>query len=682
MKQTTDIALSVVIVNYNVRYFLEQALLAVRKAATGLPIEVFVVDNNSVDDSVQMVKDKFPEVKLIANTSNPGFSIANNQAIRESSGKYVLLLNPDTVVEEDTFRICLEFMDQHPDAGGLGVKMIDGSGKFLPESKRGFPNFFVAFCKTVGLSTLFPKSRLFNRYHLGYLDKDENHEVDVLSGAFMLMRRSVLDEIGLLDEDFFMYGEDIDLSYRIVKAGYKNYYLSDTTILHYKGESTKKGSLNYVYTFYNAMIIFARKHFQGEQARTFIFLIQVAIYFRATLTLLTNTFKRIAWPLLDAAIILVGLFLLKDFWAHYYYKDPNYYQDSFVNVNFPLYTIIWLAAIYFNGGYDAPYNLRRLNRGLLLGTLLLAAVYGFLPLEYRPSRAIILMGATWALGMTSLFRTMVHFARSGNFQVGRQRTKNLVIVGEIRESERVQQLLTKAEVRSNFIGTVAPEVGMDPKVYLSSLDRLEEVVYIYRIDEIIFCSQDVPAQEILRWMSHLGPEREYKIVPQESWSIIGSSSKNESGELYTVDIKFQIATPLSRRNKRSLDVLICLLQLILLPFILLLIPTRAGFVQNWWHVLLGQKTWVSYAAASGRQKHPLPSIRPGILSPRNALNLPVIDAITRHRLNFIYAKDYRVGKDLEIILKGWKEWGKRPLPNAPEKENNYVEREDKAVSKN
>ncbi|MEM1219389.1 MAG: glycosyltransferase family 2 protein, partial [Bacteroidota bacterium] len=203
MKQSTDIALSVVIVNYNVRYFLEQALLAVRKAATGLPVEVFVVDNNSVDDSVQMVKDKFSEVKLIANTSNPGFSIANNQAIRESSGRYVLLLNPDTVVEEDTFRICLAFMDQHPDAGGLGVKMIDGSGKFLPESKRGFPNFFVAFCKTVGLSTLFPKSRLFNRYHLGYLDKDENHEVDVLSGAFMLMRRSVLDEIGLLDEAFF-----------------------------------------------------------------------------------------------------------------------------------------------------------------------------------------------------------------------------------------------------------------------------------------------------------------------------------------------------------------------------------------------------------------------------------------------------------------------------------------------
>lgn len=681
MTNTQDIQLSVVIVNYNVRHFLEQALLAVRKAASGLAVEVFVVDNNSVDDSVRMVREKFPEVQLIANQDNPGFSIANNQAIRKSNGKYVLLLNPDTVVEEDTFRVCLQFMDDHPDAGGLGVKMIDGSGKFLPESKRGFPNFFVAFCKTVGLSTLFPKSRVFNRYHLGYLDKDKNHEVDVLSGAFMMMRQSVLEEVGLLDESFFMYGEDIDLSYRIVKAGYKNYYLADTTILHYKGESTKKGTLNYVYTFYNAMIIFARKHFRGEQARTFIFLIQMAIYFRATLTLLNNTFRRLAWVVADAAVILTGLFLLKDFWANYYYKDPNYYQDSFVNVNFPLYTFIWLAAVYFNGGYDAPYNLRRLNRGLLLGTLLLAAVYGFLPLEYRPSRAIILLGSIWALGMTSLLRTLVHFLRAGNFQVGRPRTKNLVITGEIGESERVQHLLAKAQVRYNFIGTVAPQSGLDPEVYLSSLDRLDEVVYIYRVDEIIFCSRDVPAQEILGWMSKLGPEREYKIVPQESWSIIGSSSKNESGELYTVDIKFQIASPLSRRNKRSLDVVICLLQLVFMPILIWLVPHKRGFLRNWWQVLWGQKTWVAYAAGTSFQSSPLPPLKPGVLGPENGLNLPAVDEITRQRLNFLYAKDYRVGKDLEIILKGRKHWGSQPLKAFAKKPSKDAQRENQTVSK-
>ena len=301
--------LSIIIVNYNVKYFLEQALLSVRKAILPIEAEVFVVDNNSVDDSVEMVKEKFPEIHLIENKSNPGFSTANNQAIKLAKGEYVLLLNPDTVVEENTFEKCIDFMDAHPDAGGLGVKMIDGSGKFLPESKRGFPSPFVAFCKTFGLSSIFPKSKTFNRYHLGFLDENKTHEVDVLAGAFMMLRKSVLDEIGLLDETFFMYGEDIDLSYRIVQAGYKNYYFTDTTIIHYKGESTKKGSLNYVKVFYNAMIIFAKKHFKGEKATLFILMLHLAIYFRAFLTLVSNFFKQIYLPLLDAGVMLIGCLL-------------------------------------------------------------------------------------------------------------------------------------------------------------------------------------------------------------------------------------------------------------------------------------------------------------------------------------------------------------------------------------
>ena len=308
--------LSIIIVNYNVRYFLEQALLSVEQATKNLATEVFVVDNNSVDDSVEMVKKKFPKVQLIANTDNPGFSKANNQAINLAKGEYILLLNPDTVVEEDTFDKCIAFMDKTPDAGGLGVKMIDGAGNFLPESKRGLPTPAVAFYKAFGFSKIFPKSKRFNRYHLGYLSDKETHEVDVLAGAFMLMRKTVLDKIGWLDETFFMYGEDIDLSYRITKAGYKNYYFADTTIIHYKGESTKKGSLNYVKVFYNAMIIFAKKHFKGDKARAFVLLLQFAIYFRAFLTLVTNFARKIYLPLLDALLIFVGMYFLKDFWAN------------------------------------------------------------------------------------------------------------------------------------------------------------------------------------------------------------------------------------------------------------------------------------------------------------------------------------------------------------------------------
>ncbi|GHT71926.1 hypothetical protein FACS1894155_09940 [Bacteroidia bacterium] len=251
--------LSVVIVNYNVRYYVEQCLLSVLEATKNMEAEIFVVDNHSSDDSIGYLKPKFPGVIFIENEDNPGFSKANNQAIELSEGEYILLLNPDTVVAEDTFENVCRFMDEHPEGGGLGVKMIDGYGTFLPESKRGFPSPWNSFCKMSRITKLFPHSRIFAKYYLRYLDENEVHEVDVLAGAFMLLRRKTLEKTGLLDEAFFMYGEDIDLSYRITLSGYKNYYIPEK-IIHYKGESTKK-DLKYVKIFYEAMLIFFKKHY-------------------------------------------------------------------------------------------------------------------------------------------------------------------------------------------------------------------------------------------------------------------------------------------------------------------------------------------------------------------------------------------------------------------------------------
>src|SRR6056297_3201334 len=292
------VKLSVIIVNYNVKHFLEQCLISVYKALDTIPSEVFVVDNNSVDGSCTLVKERFPKAKRIENKKNYGFSYANNQAIKKANGEYILLLNPDTVVEEDTFSKSIHFMDTHPDAGGLSVKMIDGKGRFLPESKRALPTPAVAFYKIFGLSKLFPKSKIFARYHLGHLKNDEMNEIEILPGAFMFLRKKALEKAGLLDETFFMYGEDIDLSYRITKAGFKNFYFPETTIIHYKGESTKKGSLNYVFVFYQAMIIFAQKHFSGGKVSIFSLIIHLAIYFRAFLSILRRVFDRLMVPLL------------------------------------------------------------------------------------------------------------------------------------------------------------------------------------------------------------------------------------------------------------------------------------------------------------------------------------------------------------------------------------------------
>jgi len=266
--------LSVIIVNYNVKYYLAQCLDAVLRAAEGLECEVIVIDNRSTDGSAAYIRRLFPDICFIENESNEGFSRANNRAIAQASGEYILLLNPDTVIAEHTLAAVCDFMDKNPATGALGVKMIDGFGKFLPESKRGFPSPWNSFCKMSGLAKLFPQSRIFGGYHVRYLDENEVHKVDILSGAFMLLRRTALDKVGLLDEQFFMYGEDIDLSYRIGQAGFDVCYLP-VTIIHYKGESTTKNLANRL-AFYDAMDIFFRKHYPDNN-RLFYRIIRAVI---------------------------------------------------------------------------------------------------------------------------------------------------------------------------------------------------------------------------------------------------------------------------------------------------------------------------------------------------------------------------------------------------------------------
>ncbi|MBK7434223.1 MAG: glycosyltransferase family 2 protein [Chitinophagaceae bacterium] len=284
--------LSVIIVNYNVKYFLEQCLLSVQKACVGMETEIIVTDNHSTDSSLDYLMPLFPSVKFISNPVNQGYAKANNQALAHASGEYILFLNPDTIISEDVLQEGIAFFRANPAAGALGVKMIDGSGKFLPESKRAFPSPMTSLYKLSGLSTFFPRSAIFARYYLGHLDENEDHEVDVLAGAFMMMPKRILDLTGSFDERFFMYGEDVDLSYRIQQAGYTNHYLAGNPIIHFKGESTKKGSLNYVRLFYQAMSLFVKKHYSSGRAGLFVFFIQTAIWFRAALSAIAGIVKR------------------------------------------------------------------------------------------------------------------------------------------------------------------------------------------------------------------------------------------------------------------------------------------------------------------------------------------------------------------------------------------------------
>jgi GT2 family glycosyltransferase len=643
--------LSVVIVNYNVKYFLEQCLHSVQKAIKGIDAEIFVVDNNSVDGSTNLVSEKFPEVFLIENEKNVGFSRANNQAIRQSNGEYILLLNPDTVVEEDTFAKVIGFMDSHPEAGGLGVKMIDGKGNFLPESKRGLPTPWVAFYRIFGISRLFPRSEKFGKYHLSYLDENKIHEVDVLAGAFMLLRKSVLNQIGLLDESFFMYGEDIDLSYRITQAGYKNYYFPETTIIHYKGESTKKSSVNYVRVFYNAMIIFANKHYSGRQARAFSLLIRLAIYVRAMMAVAGRFFSRIFLPLLDAILIFSGFLLLTPWWEHLKYFD-GYYPPEFLKYVAPAYIIIWLAAVFFTGGYSKPVRLGAILRGLFQGTIVILLAYSLISEKYRFSRALILIGSGWAVVALSAFRLLLNAVKINGFRFDLQRPKRIAIVGHPSEVKRVRELLTETRVSSEIAGFISIDHSDKGKDYIGQVDQLEDIIKINRINELIFCAEDLSSGKIIKAMLELSKlEIDYKIAPPESVSIIGSNSIHTSGDLYVVNVN-AISRKKNRRQKRMMDLTASFMILILSPLLFIFYKNKKQFFGNILKVLSGKISWVGYVPGSNTHEE-LPLLKPGILNPADIYHDLKLDEAKKTRLNVVYARDYNLWGDWEILIKNF-----------------------------
>ena len=620
-------------------------MVSVYRALEGISGEVFVVDNNSIDGSVEMVQQKFPQTIIIANKENVGFSIANNQGIRVSTGKYVLLLNPDTVVSEDTFSKTITFLNQHSNAGGLGVRMIDGKGKFLPESKRGLPTPSVAFYKIFGLSALFPKSKKAGRYHLGFLPENKINKVDILSGAYMMMRKEALDKVGLLDEAFFMYGEDIDLSYRIQLGGYDNYYFPETKIIHYKGESTKKSSVNYVFVFYNAMIIFAKKHFSQNNANLFSFLINLAIYLRAGAALLVRFLKKAFLPFVDASLIISILFFITHYWKTL--KDITFDQ-SILNIALPSYTLIWMTSIYFSGGYDKPFKSKSSLYGTLVGTIIILTLYALLPKSFQFSRLFILLGDFIVMLYYVVSRQLLSRFIGGSFSTSENKQKNFAIVGSKLEIERVEQLLKQNNPGNQTNYSIsANDVKLENQ--LGTISQLDQIVHLHPIDEVIFCAKDISSNAIINWMVALNKYPiDFKIAHPDSLYLIGSNSTNTNGELYTIDL-YNINTPSNKRNKRTFDFFISLICILVLPITFWFYSNKTQFIKNLVNCLIGKKTWVGFSFHSTSLSINLPKISDGIFNPTS--NSQTIEPIIVDKLNMIYARDYSVKKDWDIFQK-------------------------------
>jgi N-acetylglucosaminyl-diphospho-decaprenol L-rhamnosyltransferase len=312
--------LSVIIVSYNVKFFLEQCLSSLKKAIEGNSLtdgftEVFIVDNASADGSLDFLVPLFPSFHFIQNKENKGFATANNLALLRSTGEFVLFLNPDTIIAEDSLDICVAFFRSVPGAGAVGLHMIDGTGNYLKESKRGFPDPWASFFKMSGLARLFPRSKFFSAYYMGHLEEGKPGAVEVLSGAFMMVRKTILDKAGGFDEQFFMYAEDIDLSFRIRQAGHQNYYLPQTTIIHFKGESTKK-DFQQVKIFYAAMELFMKKHFRGSGAPLRLFLLKSGVRLHRTLTYLRVAFKK-STGRSASGVFIKGEPEEQQFWKHW-----------------------------------------------------------------------------------------------------------------------------------------------------------------------------------------------------------------------------------------------------------------------------------------------------------------------------------------------------------------------------
>lgn len=634
--------LSVVIVNYNVAYFLEQCLNAVEAASKKLKVQVFVVDNNSIDNSVAMVQEKFPSVIVIANRENVGFSRANNQAIEISDARYVLLLNPDTVIEEETFEKTVAFMDEHVDAGGLGVRMVDGKGNFLPESKRGFPTPAVSFYKIFGLSKIFPRSKKFGKYHLGYLSEFETNKVDVLSGAFMLLRKETLDKIGLLDEQFFMYGEDIDLSYRIKLGGYENYYFSETKIIHYKGESTKKSSVNYVFIFYKAMIIFAEKHFSDKNAKLFSFAINLAIYFRASLAILNRFVKKISLPLLDLTVLLGGLYALTTRWnIHDIHFPPIAFQ-----LLIPIYAFIWWICALFFGVYDKNHPKFANIKSTFIGTIAILTAYALLPKDWQFSRVYILTGAIWNVFANFFIRLFLNLYKNNSIIINVIPKKRFGIIGNQEEFNRVKFILKNTYPSIDFIGGIA--ISNNYTDSLGLLSQMDQIIDIHALNEIIFCSKEMNASEIIEVMTQINNrEIDFKIAPPHSSYLIGSNSIDTSGDLYLLNFN-TISRPEKIRSKRLFDLVFALVLLLTSPILMFFFRQKRRFYSNIFSVLIGKLSIVGYHDSVKNQTTSLPKLKKGILQPFQTTDNDENSA------NLFYARHYNVFLDFKTFINNWK----------------------------
>ena len=687
MQKTTE--LSVIIVSYNVRAFLLHCLESVHRATKNLKAETFVVDNASADGSVQAVKSHFPDVELIQNDKNLGFAAANNLALKRTSGKYVLLLNPDTVVQEDTFSSLLKFMDNNPQAGAVTCKILNPDGSFSIDSRHSIPSPLTAFWKLIGLNRIFPKSKVFGRYNLTYLDPDEINSVDAISGSFMFIRKDTIEAIGPLDESFFMYCEDIDYCYRITKARWQIYYFPETQIIHYKGESTKRSELDYVINFNKSLFLFYKKHFQQRYVRVFSLAILVGVFIRGITVFLKNILHKHSAALFD--LFLLNTILLSGFYTRYesissFRWDDYLNQYIWINI---IASIIFLSTAFFLELYEKyKYSIVQVIKVNLVTLLILSALTFFIK-QLAFSRIIVIAAAFFGSLLMGGWRAILRMIYSPQ---GKTFSRSLfqrraVLIGNKKQIRDVllklrQHVMSNLDIRGVLsIDSLQENTEIDGFPMVSSLDNLKEYIRVEQIDQLIFTSYKIPFKTIMQIITQSRATHvDFKMIPEQMDVIIGKS-RVENLEAYPMlDLDYKLGRPFNRFTKRLFD-LVCASLILLITFPIWfsnLIFRRHKTILIWdedglerkiiqfgntdpegisnqllliGYVLIGVFSFVGAPLASIESGKPAYLYRPGLTGLVQLNSNKIQHTEDREIYELYYLKNQSIWLDLEIILK-------------------------------
>jgi O-antigen biosynthesis protein len=655
---------SVIIVNYNVRDFLHQALLSLQKALKGIRSEIFVVDNASDDGSAEMVRRRFPRIQLIANTANLGFAKANNIALKKARGKFLLLINPDTVVQENTIRVMVEFLQNHPEAGLAGCKILNPDGSFQPSCRRGFPTPWVAFTKIFGLSKIFPKSKLFGHYNLTYLDTEETYPVDALSGSFMMVRRETFEQVGGLDESYFMYGEDLDWCYRIRQAGWRIFYVHTTQIIHYKGESTRRSSIDEIRTFYDAMHLFVEKHFRSS--RVFNTVLRLSIGIVSFAAFINSAIQPLKIAIFDFIAVTISLLVAEVLWRGELFRYPAYAYS----IVYTIPALIVIGCLYAAG----VYTQRRMSISRSIGAIFLAYVFisaltAFFK-NYAFSRMIIAISGMILMvlipGWRLVFRLIRKTAAQGRGTLFGKRT---LLVGTDSDAVGLQQKL-RARIGEGyevigFVGTTHEQIGemLNGVQVVGSIDNVGKIIKEHKISDVIFSPKALSYAQILSVISRSRDQVvNFHLVPTTMEVIVGKASVDSLDDVPLVQIAYNIDKPSHMFTKRLFDIgLSGLLLITVYPiFRLKSAMTKKkqnGFLAGLPRVFNGTVSLVGTPVQDAQIPTQIGDIlflgKPGLcglvqLQQNRAMS---DDELTQYDL--YYARNQSVLLDLEILIKTW-----------------------------